>query len=471
MGSRLTTAQTRLLARCVFAAALVIHLFFVVTFFTDIPESIFPEAAMGKGRAADFFGIYQSGENLVNGQNIYSQDLPENLDHRVVPYYYYYRYLPPVAALSAIGSRLLAPWPAYRAWVAFNELLLLVTVLWILRWNKWPIHRRLFSAALWLGYFPLYIEQYMGQFSLAMAIFLLLLWKIAVSAVDSRRVSPHPGDGPPHPSNRSPKRSWLSFAGGPSRFYSSIASIVWSASILLKTFPIMFVVPYFRDKSYKRIVASFSTVTLLSAPYFFLYPDTIRDFIRLNLNPFVSLYRGDFGFQAFLKILCRTFFPVTDEGPLGVLGSFNSPERIILAACTILIIILAIHVSFKLRSFPDRQAFDLMLWTTVFFLIYKTIWEYHYLMMLPAITAIVLCRGTPIVYIMGILIGMPTLFGLLPSMGIDPSASIDHWPVFVRIGYFGSKAIPVLVLYLWTLSTVYRTTRTGPDRKNIYHQR
>ncbi len=450
MTFRPTIEKTRLLAGSMFAAALVIHILFIVTFLTDTSESLFPEAALGKGRAADFFGIYQGGVNLVNDHSIYCQDLPENLEHRVVPYFYYYRYLPPVAVLSALVSRLLAPWPAYWLWVVLNELLLLITVLWILKWDKWSAHRRVFVAALWLGYFPLYIEQYMGQFSLSMAILILMLWKHDVSVTDDRQTGPEPRNG-------SSKRSWMSFTGKMARYNPGIASAVWSASILLKTFPIMMVVPYFRDRNYRRIIVSFFAVTLLSAPYYFLHPDTFRDFARLNLSPFTTVYKGDFGFQAFVKVLCRTVIPVPAERPLGVIGSFNSPERIILVACTILILIMAVRVSFKLRNFPDRHSFDLMIWTSVFFLIFKTIWEYHYLMMLPAITAIVLCRGTPVVYMMGILIGMPTLFGLLPSLGIDPATSIDRWPAFVRIVYFGSKAIPVLFLFIWTLSIVCRT--------------
>ena len=441
MGFRLTIENTRLLARSMFAAALVIHIVFIFTFLRDTPESIFPEAGLGKGRAADFFGIYQGGVNLVNGHSIYCQDLPENLEHRVVPYFYYYRYLPPVAVLSALVSRLIAPWPAYWLWVVFNELLLLITVLWILKWDRWPVHRRVFAAALWLGYFPLYIEQYMGQFSLIMAILILMLWKRDVSVTDEGQTVPESGNG-------SSKISRMSFPG--------IASAVWSASILLKTFTIMLVVPYFRDRLYRRIIVSFFTVTLLSAPYYFLHPDALRDFVRLNLSPFTTVFKGDFGFQAFIKVLYRTVFPVATERPLGVIGSFNSPERIILAACTILILIMAVRASFKLRNFPDRHSFDLMIWTSVFFLIFKTVWEYHYLMMLPAITAIVLCRGTPVVYMMGILIGMPTLFGLLPSLGIDPATSLDRWPALVRITYFGSKAIPVLVLFIWTLWNVSR---------------
>ena len=450
MSFRQTTENTRLLAGIMFTAALVIHIFFIVTFFRDTPQAIFPEAALGKGRAADYFGIYQGGVNLVNGHSIYCQDLPENLEHRVVPYFYYYRYLPPVAVLSALVSRLLAPWPAYWLWVVLNELLLLITVFWILKWDRWPSHRRLFVAALWLGYFPLYIEQYMGQFSLCMAILILMLWKRDVSAADGRQPAPLPHNG-------SSKRSWMSFADKMARFNPGIASVVWSASILLKTFPIMLVVPYFRDRLYRRIIVSFFTVTLLSAPYFFLHPGAVRDFVRLNLSPFTAVYKGDFGFQAFIKVLCRTVLPVHTEEPLGVIGSFSSPERIIQVACTILILTMAVRVSFKLRDFPDRHSFDLMIWTAVFFLIFKTIWEYHYLMMLPAITAIVLCRGTPVVYIMGILIGMPTLFGLLPFLGIVPATSLDRWPVLVRIVYFGSKAIPVLVLFIWILLNVSRT--------------
>ncbi len=445
-----------------FAAALVIHIFFVVTFFTDTPESIFPEAALGKGRAADFFGIYQSGVNLVNGHSIYCQDLPENLEHRVVPYFYYFRYLPPVAALSAISSRLLAPWPAYWVWVVINELLLLITVLWILRWDKWPAHRRVFAAALWLGYFPLYIEQYMGQFSLSMALFLLILWKYDDNSKKKE-------DSTSDISSCNYLRQKPGFSRMADHLGTLFIPIVWSASILLKFFPILMVIPYYRDKLNRRIIYCFCIVLFSSTLYFASYPNSITTFIKYNLRPFTTLYKGDFGFQALIKVIFRAINPEVIDKPLSLVESLHSPERITLVSIFLLILILAIWKTVKISHYPNRRAYDLMIWTTVFFLVYKTIWEYHYLMILPAITAIILCRGTPIVYIMGLLIGLPSLFGLLPTLGVDPLSAIDRWPVLIKILYFGSKSIPVLVLFSWTmLTTPNRTSKEMNSGANVF---
>jgi hypothetical protein len=416
----------------VFGISLVIHIWFVLSFQTDLPRKIFAEAALGKGRASDFFGIYQGGANLVGGENIYMQDLPENREHRVVPYYYFYRYLPPMALISGIISILLSPWAAYWIWVLLNEALLLGTVVLLLRWKRWLLERRLLVAALWLAYFPLCIEQYMGQFSLLMAVLLVILWYLELNSA---------GSGELTKSNGIAK-------------YRYLTGVVWSANILIKIFPVMFVVPYLRDRKYKLVGIVSLSVGILSAPYFLWHPESINDFLKLNLGPFAPIYTGDFGFQNFLKVLFRSIYPISVDKPLGIIGSLNSPERLFLAFSVLIILGLAFHATYRLSRSNERCTYDMAIWILVYFLIYKTVWEYHYLMLLPAITALILVTGSRFVLVLGMIIGMPSIFGLLGSLGVNPASQALSWPVLVRIIHFGCKAAPTFILFLWIILRV-----------------
>ncbi|MFH1143690.1 MAG: hypothetical protein V1774_04015, partial [Candidatus Eisenbacteria bacterium] len=81
--------------KVVFGAALLLHAVLVVSLPTGLLNPLFVEASQGHGQASDFFGIYQAGSNLNHGYSIYdSQDYLHEAPP-VVPFYYFYRYLPP----------------------------------------------------------------------------------------------------------------------------------------------------------------------------------------------------------------------------------------------------------------------------------------------------------------------------------------------------------------------------------------
>ncbi|MBP6875217.1 MAG: DUF2029 domain-containing protein [Candidatus Eisenbacteria bacterium] len=509
-------------ARVVFAAALALHALFLVSLATGFLNPLFVEASQGYGQASDFHGIYQAGANLAHGYSIY--DSPDYLHEapQVVPSYYFYRYLPPTAYGSALLSLALPPRPAYWAWVLINEALVALVVVSLLRDTRWQAWRRYLVAALWVGFFPLYVEQFMGQFSLTMAVLLWFLWRAEAN---------HPAHG----STRQPRADScipdLPEAGrdstdatrarmtvGPARRpWSEVwrtlwmrwsnyrwhqdsvrpwrIPIAWAASITLKSFSALLAIPYLRDGRWKRILAGAGITIAASLPYFLARPKDLGEFVRLNLTPFTrGIYKGSFGLQTFLRDLL-THLPNDWDAARIVMGRGDiRVGSAILLFVSVFIMLLALFASLRMATPPGyahsarsaslstngpaaaddrkdrragnrhtdcstamRSAIDLALWVTVFFLVFKTVWEYHYLMMLPVLSALILLTGSRTLIVLAVLIGMPTIFVLGPVItGAARDASIGAWPGWFRAWHFSVKCVPAVVFFGWCLRAAWR---------------
>jgi hypothetical protein len=87
------------------------------------------------------------------------------------------------------------------------------------------------------------------------------------------------------------------------------------------------------------------------------------------------------------------------------------------------------------------------LWTTAFFCIYKDIWEYHHVMLLPVLVAMALRHRTRVPVVIALLLALPTPFALYAhTYGITP---VQGWPAPLIVLHYGVKTLPVLGLYLW----------------------
>ncbi len=420
--------------------ALLLHALFFVSLITGWLDPLFVEASQGFGQGSDFFGIYQAGANLLDGYSIYDSADYRNEAPQVVPVYYFYRYLPPTAYGAALLTRLLPPGPAYWLWVILNELLILILVAAVVRNRNWPANRRWLIAALWLGFFPLYIEQFMGQFSITMALLLWLTWRS-----DERAVEPRTAGRRPH---------------GVSR----IGWIAWGLSLTLKSFSGFLILPYLRDARCKRILAGIGLALLLCLPYLLARPADVLEFARLNFSPFSpQIYKGSFGLQNALRDLLSNFPAAAETSVLTIAGRTLHVEGMLLLGLSLLIFAAALRATVQLGRHPRRHAFDLALWITVFFLVFKSVWEYHYVMMLPALTAAYLVSGSRTVLVLGVLMGLPTLFAAAPLAGVDPGAPLGSWPAWFRSLHFSVKAIPTLLFFGWCLREAQRIRGAHAD--------
>ncbi len=417
--------------RAFFFCTVILHVIFIVSLFGGFLDPLFVEAVQGYGQASDWFGIYRAGANLASGYSIYDSPGYRSDATSVAPYYYFYRYLPPTAYASVLVASILGPWPSYWLLVLLNECILLAAVASVLRSRRWHAGRRLLAACLWLGYFPLYIEQFMGQLSLAMAVLMMSVWLL-----DELE------------------------QGKPGRVAAACA---WTASIALKSFPVMLAVPFLRDGKWKRVLWGAGAAAAVSSPYFIARPEDLVEFLRLNLSPFSpEIYKGAFGFQTFVRNGIAVLDPGWLEPSIAVAGGNVAPGRVIMLVISAAFVILAFSATLSGRGDSRRRALDLAIWTAVFFLIFKGVWEYHYVMILPAVTALYLVTGSRFVFLLGAVMGLPTLFASASFLaGVDPQADLSAWPPWFRVAHFGVKCVPVMILFVWCLR---QTGLCGPRR-------
>jgi hypothetical protein len=432
--------------KLVFAAACLIQLVFILSLPLGFLNPLFVEAMETYGQGSDFFGIYQAGSNLLKGYSIYDYVNYRNEAPQVVPFYYFFRYLPPTAYGAAVATLLFSPGTAYWVWIVLNEVLLLLVVLSILRAGDWPRGRRWTAAALWLGFFPFYIEQFMGQFSFLMAVLLWILW---------RHEAPPPGDeagsarwgrfGLGNLLDR-----WRSYAWGKDRPGPASVLLTWSASLTVKSFTALLALPFLRDLRLKRVLAGGILAAAACIPYYIYRPADLIEFARLNFSPFPPIYKASMGFRTMTRDILSQAFP----DPPQILG--RGLDLWLVAAFSGVIFLFAVWATLRMRRTAwernRRAAFDLLLWVAVFFLTYKSVWEYHYVMMLPAVTAAYLVTGSRVVLALGILLGLPTLYALTPLLaGVPSGVKLHEWPGWYRMLHFSVKVLPTLGLFVWSL--------------------
>lgn len=437
----------------VLGVAIVLHLCFLVSLSTGFLNPLFVEANEEVRQAADFFGIYQAGANLAHGYSIYDSGDYRAEAPSAVPYFYYYRYLPPTAYVAALGASALPPWAAYWTWVVLCELILVALVRSVLRRREWPLARRLVAAALWLGAFPFYLEQRMGQFSIIMAAFLWMLWRWEAKAPVGDPAGRPIGDrsGSVLARCREILCAWRGYRWRDDCFDRGPFLLGWVGSLALKTFTALLAFPYLRDGKLKRVLFGAGATLVLSAPYYLARPGDLREFVRLNFSPFTpTMHKGSFSLHNLLRdLLFRIEAPALHVphavGPLhmSLLGG-----AILLAAGAVGVVALVATV--RLYNHPNRTALDLGLWTAAFFLVFKSIWEYHFVMLLPGITVLWLTTGSRTVLATGVLLMLPTIYALAPVLaGVPATARIEQWPAWFSALHLSVKVVPTLVLFGW----------------------
>jgi hypothetical protein len=411
---------------------ILVHALFIVSLGTQTLNPLFIEAERAFGQASDYFGIYQAGDNLTHGWSIYDSEDYRDEAQRRVPYFYFYRYLPPTAYFAAIGSLTLTPWAAYWTWIAITEALLTILVLWLLHLDSYPIRDRRWYAAIWLGFFPFYLEQWMGQFSFLMAAFLWVMLR----------------DGLPDAP-----------AAGPRTAPGGRALRAWIASVGLKSYTALFALSYLRRRRIRPVLVCAGAVILACAPYYLARPDDLRQFLWLNFKPLPpGVHGGTLGAAALVRLL-GWMLPESITGKRIVMGGedvyFGNLPVLAFSA-----LVIAATAWIVLRR-GDRLSMNaqLSLWVLCFFLVFKDVWEYHYVMLMPVVTALGLGTRSRIPLWIGLALALPTPYVFFGTDGTLPPGGdvLQH----------ASKALPAILLYLWIARTSPAEPQPRPALKVV----
>ena len=311
---------------------------------------IFFDSNVNKKTGCDFYALYLATKNFTRGKNIYGDD-PQ---HKVVPCHFGYRYLP-IGLVVGAPFAAFTPKKAYQAWIIFLELLVLVNVL--LLWRVAPTDR-IFGLGTFLiaAGSPLYLELYMGQYSLLQATFLFA----ALTA--------------------SQKGQEGAFAG----FFG--ASLLWKLNTWI-ALPALLI-----KKRWKIVAVSAALILLTTVPYV-LWNHDAWDAIRYNFEPSIlaGFTKGNHGLLAFvMKLLPKI-----------------APKTLVLA---VPLVVVAVALIVNLIGRGAHMADMIALWMAAYFLAYKHVWEHHYVMLVPVIVILAVRYRSKFLLLPGALTALPTIY-------------------------------------------------------------
>ena len=459
------------------AIAIGVHVTICLSLHYQFLNPLFYISTHAKGQGGCFFGIYQAGVNLMNGESIYGCETYRTPTELAVPFYHFYRYLPFTSYVSSVFTKVLGPWQAYWFWIVINEIILAACILLTLRLRDRFGRTAIVVATFWLLFSPFYVELYMGQFCFVMAFFIFLilypylrgtapqksnagLLAEAVTAsnpngynIIAQARAYDPGAGADHgicrdsaPGTLPPRNHQAQHGSG--RSHGWVAPLCWVLSVLLKSFTALYSLTLFRIGKKKLALAGIAAVILTSAPYFAMHPQDLRWFLHLNFQPLPSYSVGGcLGFCSLLRDMSdRLLASVSMQGiNLGFfdISARNVPIALILAA----IFITTFLITIRKRTIDPLS--NITLWTLTFFLVFKDIWEYHYVMLLPLFVGFYLQTRSKYLLVLFILLAVPTPF-FLYDIPTSEHPQV-YWSTPLSIMHHSFKAVPTLLFYLWVV--------------------
>ncbi|MBI4549140.1 MAG: DUF2029 domain-containing protein [Ignavibacteriae bacterium] len=403
-------------SRIVLMLGVLVHLLLLFSLVFGFLNPLFDDATHRRGPAADFYAVYQAGQNIVDGVSVYERNPPS----KVVPYSYPYRYLPFTALTLGQFFRLVSPPVAYALWILILESLLLINLKLTSRLFSNVEHQNI-AVALWLMFSPYYLELFMGQFSFRMST--LFFWMMYYWSI-GRHVS---GD------------------------------VLWTTSLLIKSNSILFVPVLMKLRKWKSLIVAGGVMIAFSLPYFLLYPDTIKPFAR-NFTAGLSAetIAGNQGFAALLGVCILRFgghwVSYINEFAQNI-GIMNEMIRIVLLIWTIVILSYSLLLTVRTSATYINELF--LLWILTYFLTYKHVWEHQYVMLLPVFVLLFLrmCMqdgfSVPFKKVFWwtfAIIALPTPFIFIDKTQVlvDPEF---YWTTAESLAFHLGKPLAVLILY------------------------
>jgi hypothetical protein len=458
------------------ALAIAVHAAFCLSLHYKFLNPLFYIAQHAKGQAGCFFGIYQAGVNLSNGESIYGCETYRTPKELAVPFYHFYRYLPFTSYVSSVFARVLRPWQAYWAWIAFNEILLAACILFTVRLRDRFGRTAIIAASFWLLFSPFYAELYMGQFCFMMTFFIFLILYPYLRRTAPRGSDPGTNAGATAASDpgrfdtalrSDTMNTGASADSGIDRISAPVplpprtddwqhgverprgrvvSSLCWVLSVLLKSFTALYTLTLFRIGKKKLAITGIAAAILTSVPYFLKYPQDFRWFLQLNFQPIPShSVGGCLGFCSLLRDMSDRLLSSVSMQGISLRFFDISPRNIPLAIILAAIFITTFLITVRKRTIDPLS--NITLWTLTFFLVFKDIWEYHYVMMIPLFVGYYLLTRSKFILVLFIIVAAPTPFFLYDfPANTHPQ---EYWSTPLSIMHHSLKSVPTLLFYLW----------------------
>ena len=369
-------------------------------------------------QAVDFFSIYEAGHQVLENQSVYT--FAPHDPAAAAPYFSPYRYVPVFAYAVGAPLNVLPPWRAYWGWVAFNGLLLVLNA-----FATWRVAGRgtwgVVAAAMWLVFTPFYLEQFMGQFSFVMAT--ALLWT-GIGIVWRREL---------------------------------LAAVPWAVSLVIKSNSAL-VAPVFLRLGWWRSLAAGAGAVGINALYFLWRPADLQLFLEINLTeefnrPALRLqyWPAQHGLTDLIE---NTYLALNAK-------ALETPMAYVLIPVGAVIIV-SLATTFFARRIDPLVLFAI--WSATFFLVYNDVWEFHYVMLLPALVLLVAVRPSLRLAALAVFVtvALPAPYWLMNHVWNTGPLPDEHfrlqnaWPTWGVIFNHGAKPIPVALFWIYLVISQVR---------------
>lgn len=390
---------------------LALHLVFLAALFGDWLRPLFNDASHTR-RGFDFGVFYLVGQALVQHRDIYA-----------VEGGFGYRYLPVFAQTFGRLYALLAPLPAYVLHLCIGEVLLAANLWLTWRQCSQPLLRAR-AVCMWLAFSPYFLEMYIGQVS---------FW--AASALH-----------------------WLLAALRDNKPYRQAA--IWATSILIKPNMLILLPALLRLRCLQAAGLALAAAGLASLPYFLSHPNALTSFVQTNLQAGhfkgALTHAGNIGLWGSL-VRMGAHFSSAPLGELTTLADLPLWAALPAYAAPALGSLAALYVSWRSRS--EDPVLHLSLWMITYFLVYKDVWEHHYVFVLPIIIALYTRRADARLMCLYAALALPTpfvFFDVQPGVygPIDPERS---WDMATSLIYRSAKLVPTLLLWGYVAQRLHST--------------
>lgn len=398
------------------ATGLAIHLLYLGSLHQGWLNLLFNDSSHTE-QGYDFQVYYLAGKAVLAGQDAYG-----------VQGAFGFRYLPAFAHTIARFFALLPPLTGYLLYLLVSELVLAADVWLTWKWAP-PGLGRSVAVCLWLAPTPLYLELYMGQVSLwAASLLFYLLY--ALDRGEIRR-----------------------------------AGLAWAAAVLVKPNALLLLPAFARQRLYGPLILCGLAVLCTSLPHFVLFSGSWETFYQLNFGSGQAegalTHAGNLGLWGLLVSLGAKAagLPIAHLTSLADLPLWS---RAVVLAITA--IVLGASLAATLRAADPDPLLPFTLWLTAFFLVYKDVWEHHYVFLLPVLIVLYLRTPSPWLLAAAVAIALPTplvFLDLYPGVkdNIDPERT---WSAWTSLCYRSPKLLPVLGLWAWQLRGLWSPIRQAP---------
>ncbi len=397
------------------AGGLVVHLIYLWSLHLGWLNLLFNDASHTE-QAFDFQVYYLAGKAVLAGQDPYG-----------VEGAFGFRYLPAFAHLVARAFALLPPLTAYLLYLLISELVLAADLWLTWRWAPAGMVRSL-ALCMWLVPTPLYLELYMGQVSLWAASLLFALFY----ALD-----------------RDQRRT---------------AGLAWTGAVLLKPNALLLLPALVRQRRYLPLALCGAVVVGTSLPHFLAHPGSWSVFASANLGSQqvegALTHAGNLGLWGGLVSAVAKVAGLS-LAHLSHLGNLPGWGQGVVLLGPAMVVAASLYATFRPRSTDPVLLHTL--WLSAFFLVYKDVWEHHYVFLLPVLVVLYLRRPEPWLLVAFALLALPTplyFLDLYPGVkgSIDPERA---WSLWTSLAYRSTKLLPVALVWGWQLGLLLRPVHPG----------